>query len=82
GGKEDSLRYQQMRARTQLLFEETPGMAGKRFRAMLNDNPRPRACARPGKPDPGEGVPLRRASKRGAVVRPTPCFDEHRRVFF
>ncbi|MBX5669091.1 M48 family metallopeptidase [Pseudomonas aeruginosa] len=40
GGKEDSLRYQQMRARTQLLFEETPGMAGKRFRAMLNDNPK------------------------------------------
>ncbi len=25
---------------TQLLFEETPGMAGKRFRAMLNDNPK------------------------------------------
>ena len=40
GGKEDSLRYQQMRARTQLLFEETPGMASKRFRAMLNDNPK------------------------------------------
>ena len=40
GGKEDSLRYQQMRARVQLLFEETPGIAGKRFRAMLDDNPK------------------------------------------
>ena len=29
-----------MRARVQLLFEETPGIAGKRFRAMLDDNPK------------------------------------------
>ncbi|WP_043257567.1 M48 family metalloprotease [Pseudomonas sp. QL9] len=39
-GKEDSLRYQLMRARVQLIFEEMPGMAGKRFRAMLDDNPK------------------------------------------
>ncbi|MCY1493125.1 Beta-barrel assembly-enhancing protease [compost metagenome] len=40
GGKEDSLRYQQMRARVQLIFEESPGIAAKRFRAMLEDNPK------------------------------------------
>ncbi|SDH95975.1 M48 family metalloprotease [Pseudomonas panipatensis] len=39
-GKEDSLYYQQMRARVQLIFEESPGIAGKRFRAMLDDNPK------------------------------------------
>ncbi|MWV11308.1 M48 family metalloprotease [Pseudomonas sp. R-28-1W-6] len=39
GGVEDSLRYQLMRARVQLIFEETPGMAAKRFRAMLEENP-------------------------------------------
>ncbi|WP_394561054.1 M48 family metalloprotease [Aquipseudomonas alcaligenes] len=38
-GVEDSLRYQLMRARTQLMFEETPGIAAKRFRAMLDGNP-------------------------------------------
>lgn len=38
-GKTDSLRYQLMRARMQTLFEETPGMATKRFRAMLENNP-------------------------------------------
>ncbi|MEO4045932.1 M48 family metalloprotease [Pseudomonas sp. CAU 1711] len=38
-GREDSLHYQLMRARLQLLFEETPGMAAKRFRAMLDGNP-------------------------------------------
>ncbi|WJN60876.1 M48 family metalloprotease [Pseudomonas sp. SO81] len=37
-GVEDSLRYQLMRARTQLMFEETPGIAAKRFRAMLDGN--------------------------------------------
>lgn len=40
GGTEDSLRYQLQRARVQLTFEETPGIAGKRFRAMLDDNPK------------------------------------------
>jgi predicted Zn-dependent protease len=39
GGAQDSLRYQLMRARTQLKFESTPGVEAKRFRAMLNENP-------------------------------------------
>ena len=39
GGIENSLQYQLMRARTQLLFEETPGIAAKRFRAMLDTDP-------------------------------------------
>lgn len=38
-GKEDSLDYQLMRARVQLMFEETPGIAAKRFRAMLDEHP-------------------------------------------
>lgn len=38
-GREDTLQYQLMRARVQLTFEETPGIAGKRFRAMLEDDP-------------------------------------------
>lgn len=40
GGNSDSLAYQLMRARVQLLFEQTPGMAVKRFRAMLDENPK------------------------------------------
>ncbi|MBC9251711.1 peptidase M48 [Pseudomonas alcaligenes] len=40
GGVEDSLRYQLLRARVQLTFEETPGIAAKRFRAMLESNPK------------------------------------------
>lgn len=39
-GISDSLGYQLMRARTQLMLEETPGIAAKRFRAMLDSNPR------------------------------------------
>lgn len=39
GGAQDSLRYQLIRARTQLKFESTPGVGAKRFRAMLNENP-------------------------------------------
>jgi len=39
GGAQDSVRYQLMRARTQLKFESTPGVEAKRFRAMLNENP-------------------------------------------
>jgi len=40
GGAADSLHYQLMRARVQLIFEETPGIAAKRFRAMLEENPK------------------------------------------
>ena len=39
GGIEDSLRYQLMRARVQLSYEDTPGLAAKRFRAQLEENP-------------------------------------------
>ena len=39
GGKEDSPWYQLMRARSQLYYEETPGMAAKRFRAQLDEKP-------------------------------------------
>ncbi|EIK52113.1 hypothetical protein YO5_10275 [Stutzerimonas stutzeri TS44] len=39
GGIENSLRYQLIRARTQLRFETTPGLGAKRFRAQLNENP-------------------------------------------
>jgi predicted Zn-dependent protease len=38
GGKEDSQWYQLMRARVQLYYEETPGLAAKRFRAQLDEN--------------------------------------------
>ena len=38
GGIEDSLRYQLVRARTQLRFVTTPGLGAKRFRAQLNEN--------------------------------------------
>ncbi|HWD34165.1 M48 family metalloprotease [Pseudomonas caricapapayae] len=40
GGTEDSQRYQLIRARVQLQFEETPGLAAKRFRAELDENPK------------------------------------------
>ncbi|WP_044871466.1 M48 family metalloprotease [Pseudomonas sp. LFM046] len=40
GGVENSLRYQLMRARVQLMFEETPGIATKRFRALLEEDPK------------------------------------------
>ncbi|WP_028238529.1 M48 family metalloprotease [Stutzerimonas azotifigens] len=39
GGTEDSVRYQQMRARMELHFEQTPGVSAKRFRALLSENP-------------------------------------------
>ena len=35
----DSLYYQLIRARVQLTFEDTPGVALKRFRSMLTDDP-------------------------------------------
>ncbi|VXC04287.1 Putative beta-barrel assembly-enhancing protease [Pseudomonas sp. 8BK] len=38
-GITDSVRYQLMRARVQLTYEETPGVAAKRFRSMLDENP-------------------------------------------
>lgn len=40
GGIEDTTRYQLMRVRTQLIFEETPGIAAKRFQAMLVEDPK------------------------------------------
>jgi len=40
GGKEDSLWYQLIRARVQLIYEETPGLGAKRFRAQLDENPK------------------------------------------
>lgn len=39
GGVEDSLRYQLIRARIALTYEGTPGLAAKRFRAQLEDDP-------------------------------------------
>ena len=39
GGVQDSLRYQLIRARVQLTYESTPGLAAKRFRAQLDENP-------------------------------------------
>ncbi|MDM8349465.1 M48 family metalloprotease [Pseudomonas sp. sp1636] len=44
GGMTDSVRYQLMRARVQLIYEDTPGLAAKRFRAMLDENPKHEAA--------------------------------------
>jgi predicted Zn-dependent protease len=38
-GSQDSLRYQLMRARVQLTYESSPGLAAKRFRALLDESP-------------------------------------------
>jgi beta-barrel assembly-enhancing protease len=43
-GITDSVRYQLMRARVQLTYEETPGVAAKRFRMMLDENPKMEAA--------------------------------------
>jgi len=43
-GITDSVRYQLMRARVQLTYEETPGVAAKRFRTMLDENPKMEAA--------------------------------------
>ncbi|MFG0720998.1 M48 family metalloprotease [Pseudomonas sp. GLN_6] len=43
-GITDSVRYQLMRARVQLIYEETPGVAAKRFRNMLDENPKMEAA--------------------------------------
>lgn len=40
GGVEDSLRYQLIRARVALTYEGTPGLAAKRFRAQLDEDPK------------------------------------------
>ncbi|HYQ40172.1 MAG TPA: M48 family metalloprotease [Pseudomonas sp.] len=40
GGNGDSLLYQLMRARVQLVYENSPGLAAKRFRAQLDENPK------------------------------------------
>lgn len=40
GGSRDSLAYQLMRARVQLNYETSPGLAGQRFRALLDESPR------------------------------------------
>ncbi|MCU1750614.1 M48 family metalloprotease [Pseudomonas sp. 6D_7.1_Bac1] len=40
GGKEDSLTYQLIRARVQLFYEDSPGLAAKRFRIQLDENPK------------------------------------------
>ena len=40
GGLEDSTRYQMMRIRVQIAFEETPGLAAKRYRSILDENPK------------------------------------------
>ena len=39
-GRSDSLLYQLMRARVQVHYENTPGLAAKRFRTQLDENPR------------------------------------------
>ncbi|MGH8483850.1 MAG: M48 family metalloprotease, partial [Pseudomonas sp.] len=40
GGTEDSARYQLIRARVALIYEGTPGLAAKRFRAQLDEDPK------------------------------------------
>ena len=39
GGVKDSVRYQLMRSRVQVTFEETPGLAAKRFQGMVKEDP-------------------------------------------
>lgn len=39
-GLQDSARYQMMRMRVQLFYEESPGLAAKRFRSILDENPK------------------------------------------
>lgn len=39
GGVRDRVRYQLMRSRVQVIFEETPGLAAKRFQGMLKEDP-------------------------------------------
>jgi predicted Zn-dependent protease len=67
GGKTDSLAYQLMRARTQLQFESTPGLATKRFRAQLEESPQNDAARY------GLAISLRRAGQleeAGSLLQP------------
>ena len=67
GGKTDSLAYQLMRARTQLQFESTPGLATKRFRAQLEESPQHDAARY------GLAISLRRAGQleeAGSTLQP------------
>ena len=47
-GRRDSLYYQMMRARVQLFYEESPGLAARRFRALLEEHDSDHAAARYG----------------------------------
>ncbi|MCO5785164.1 peptidase M48 [Pseudomonas sp. G11-1] len=47
-GRQDSLYYQMMRARVQLFYEDSPGLAAQRFRALLDEHQGEHAAARYG----------------------------------
>ncbi|MEJ6654497.1 MAG: M48 family metalloprotease, partial [Pseudomonas sp.] len=47
-GRQDSLYYQMMRARVQLFYEDSPGLATQRFRALLDQHEGDHAAARYG----------------------------------
>ncbi len=47
-GRRDSLYYQMMRARVQLFYEESPGLAAQRFRALLDQHEGEYSAARYG----------------------------------
>lgn len=47
-GRRDSLYYQMMRARVQLFYEDSPGLAAQRFRALLEEHDGEHAAARYG----------------------------------
>ncbi len=47
-GQRDSLYYQMMRARVQLFYEDSPGLAVQRFRALLDEHNGEHAAARYG----------------------------------
>ncbi len=48
GTRRDSLHYQMMRARVQLNYEQSPGLAAQRFRALLDERDGDHAAARYG----------------------------------
>lgn len=48
GGRQDGLYYQMMRARVQLFYEQSPGLAAQRFRALLDEHAGEHAAARYG----------------------------------
>ena len=47
-GRRDSVYYQMMRARVQLFYEESPGLAAQRFRALLDQHEGEHSAARYG----------------------------------